>query len=222
MAGGRQGKNVGALSRKNEIGRLGLELTQLYVKYKQEQASLSQAERDLQKAQVEASVAAEEKRQAEDALLRARGERSQHGALLDSLSARDQSLEQECAQLDIRLDELDARQKQSVCEENEQNEKAAKLQTELDELTGGMHQSQTERGLLSEQAAALREEIVSAKSEHSTQSESLLQLDELICSMTTEKQTREQAIQSMREHSRALERELVEIDGRIGNAEQVT
>ena len=208
MTGGSLNKNVGALARKNELGRLGREVGEMGSVLEQAERRLGEARRELEKAQYESGVAEEEKRAAEDALLAARAEQSQHGALLSSLRARLEGLEQEEAGLSARFDEIAARDAALAETEKSHMAEAQRLQRTLDELTGGMEAAADERGRLGDLAAEKRAELASVQSEHSALREALRQLEELRQALSGDRRSKENAIAAIRAQNEELRQAL--------------
>ena len=208
MTGGSLNKNAGALSRKNEIKRLESEIASMAETAAQEERRLGEARRELEKARFESGVAEEEKRTAEDALLAARAEQSQHGALLSSLQARLQGLEAEQKGLSERFGEIAARDAALSGAEKQHLDEAGRLQTELDALTGGAEAAEDERGRLGGLAADKRTELASVQTEYGALHEALRQLDELREALSGDRRTKEEAVAAIRAQNEGLRQEL--------------
>ncbi len=208
MTGGSLNKNVGALSRKNELERLKNEIAAMEETIGQERHRLAEARRELEKAQYESGVAEEEKRAAEDALLSARAEQSQHGALLDSMRARLAGLQKEEEGLSARFEEIAARDAAMAEAEKEHLSRAQELQTALDELTGGVEAAEGERGRLGDLATEARTALATTQTEHSALREALRQLEELMEALSGDRRTKEEAVAAIRAQNESLRQAL--------------
>ncbi len=220
MTGGSLNKNVGALSRKNELERLEKEIASAADTLEQEERRLAEARRELEKARYESGVAEEEKRAAEDALLAARAEQNQHSALLSSLQARLQGLELEQRGLSARFDEIAARDTAMAEAEKAHLAEADRLQAELDELTGGVEAAEGERGRLGELAAEKRTALASAQTEYGALREALRQLDELREALSGDRRTKEEAVAAIRAQNEGLRQALREREGDLAQCRE--
>ena len=220
MTGGSLNKNVGALSRRNELTRLGQELSELKQAEEQTARQLAEARRELEKAQYESSVAQEEKRAAEDALLAARAEQSQHEALLLSLRTRLEGLQQEKQGLAARFSELAARETAMQQAQEQHLEKARALEQELSIKTGGMREAEGQRGKLGEQAAEKRAALAAAQTEKAALCDALRQLEELEQALSGDRRAKEQAAQAARERRSVLESELAQREEDLANSRE--
>jgi len=209
MTGGSVGKNVGVLSRANEIERLQGELVKIKSELEQDQKSLKTATQELESANYESSVARDELRAAQDALLELGAERQQHQALLDTLRARIEELERERASQGARP--AQARSEIAILRQTPEDhlEAARKLQKECDELSGGRQEEESRAGRLAETAANLRVEIASARAERETTRTAIAELDALIAGMAGQRQDQQAVIDVIRSRNGELRAQIL-------------
>ena len=111
MTGGSLNKNTGMLSRANEITRLAEEQKKLASVMEETAAALKTAKQELDNVTYESQVAQDELRRAQDALLEATSYQKQHAALLDTLRARVEELEEERDSQDARIAQINSKKK---------------------------------------------------------------------------------------------------------------
>ena len=208
MTGGSIGKNVGVLSRANEIGRLQSELTGLTAQIESGKKELRAAQQELESADYEANVAREELRAAQDALLALGAERTQHQALIDTVNARMEELEREKAGQGARV--AQTRSEIAVLRQTAQDhlDAAARQQAEADGLSGGRAAEEQKAGELANAVADLRVEIASARAERESTRLSVEELDALIASMADQRQDQQGVIDAIRTRNAELRAQL--------------
>lgn len=212
MTGGSLNKNVGILSRANELKRLEGELTELEARRNTQTHALAEAKRELEAAQYEAGVARGELRAAQDALLASGAQKQQHEALVRALRERQAELRRESDALAGRKEALAAQ-----LAENERD--AQKIEQEMEALRGqitaqaqGMEQKESERGTLADRLAALRETLASVRSERESLSATLAQGDELIASLSGDRAAKEAAAAALTQKSCELRAQIERLD----------
>lgn len=209
MTGGSLNKNTGVLSRANEIARLEQERVEIAKRGSESQQALRAAKQELERCMYESGVAREELRTAQDALLRLRGEQTQHGALMDAIRSRMEDLETEQESQDSRV--AAARQKaeeQRALAETRRQEAAA-LDSQYQTLSGGRRQEEDKAGALTQQISAIRVEQAAARTERESALAGAGELETLMASMQGEMTGKEQVIAAIRERNQEL-RQLIE------------
>lgn len=210
MTGGSIGKNVGVLSRANEIERLARELSELSEKLEQGKHSLKTAAQELEHAAYESKVAQDERRAAQDALLALAAEQQQHQALLETIRGRMEELEREKNSQSART--AQARSEIAILKATaaEQTDAASRLQKEYETLSGGRQAEEARAGKLAESVANLRVDIASARAERETTRSALAELEALIASMAGQRQDQQGMIDTIRARNEELRRLLSE------------
>ena len=181
MTGGSAARNVGILSRANELKRLRIRFGELAAGEKAAVERLSEAERSLTRARLEAEETAGQLQEATERQHRAESARSQLRVLLDTLDAG-------LAEQQREGESLSAGQR-----ENAQRVSALEAQTQT----------------LRERLAALRERAAALESERETAGRSLSDLQSLLGSLSGDGEQRRKALEDLARHSAELERELV-------------
>ena len=209
MTGGSVGKNVGVLSRANEIARLTEELKTLEEQLESGRRELKAAAQELEGADYESGVAREELRTAQDALLELGAERTQHRALLDTLEARVGELENEKTGQGTRV--AQARSEIAILRQTAADHQAAAegLQKQYEELSGGRQAEEDKAGALAGAVADLRVEIASARAERESTRLAIEELDALIASMAGQRQDQQGVIEALRARNAELRAQLV-------------
>lgn len=198
MTGGSTGKNVGVLSRANEIERLRTELASLETELETGKRELRAAEQELESAAYESNVAKDELRAAQDALLSLGAEQQQHEALLDTLRARIEELEQEKDLQGTRTAQARGEIARLVQTAEEHLHAAEQMQAEIEKMAGGRREEEARAGHLAESVSALRVDIASARAERETTHGAIAELDALIASMADQRQDRQTVIEAIR------------------------
>lgn len=201
MTGGSLNKNIGILSRANEMKRLEGELSELKERKEAQAHALAQAKRELEAAQYEASVARGELRAAQDALLAGNAQKQQHEALVHALEDRQAELVREKDALTCRKEALASQTEELDRAEAVLETEAAALRERLAALSQGVEQKESERGSLSEQLATLRETLASLRSEREAMHGTLAQGEELIASLSGDREAKEAAAAALAQKS---------------------
>ena len=215
MTGGSTGKNVGILSRANELQRLRGRRDTLETRLRQTAESLANARRELESARYEMETAREEQSQTR-----------QERARLEGLTAQAQTLFDASEQAMEELDEAAraARQRRS---ENAQraavlrekltagDKELSELRSDLERQSAGVEALNARRRELETSFGALRSRIASLDAEKNTVYIAVGQLEELIAQLKEDDVQRRDAVQTVEEHSDRLREQLEVISGRL-------
>ena len=196
MTGGSLNKNVGVLSRANEIAQLEQETARLQHRQQELEQSLRAARQELESAGYEANVARDELRAAQDALLELSARQSQHRALIDALEQRSSQSQ--------RIRSLEEQQKALLSQAETEDRAAEALAAEYSGLSGGKAQAETRAGSLTQQSADLRVRLAEQRTESDSTRRSIAELEERILAASGQRKDREAAIEVLRQQSRQL------------------
>ncbi len=204
MTGGSLNKNTGVLSRKNEIERLDADLAKLKDAIRDTDAALRTARQELDSVTYESQVAQEELRRAQDALLQLEAARTQHTALIDTLRARVEELEEERDSQDARIAKINSEKAGLLRLAEEQDGKAAALRKEAETLSGGRAVEENRTSALTQQAADLRVSMAQNRTEAESAQISISELEAMIATAKGGLQTKEDAIRILRQRNEEL------------------
>ncbi len=214
MTGGSVGKNVGILSRANELKRLRADRDKLDAALRDTSERLAAAQRELESARYEMETARDEQSQTR-----------QECARLEGLTAQAQMLFDASEEALCELDELSrtARQRR---EENrrrtdEIREKLSAAEEELTDLRSGLERQSAgvedlsaRRRELEASFGALRARIASLDAEKNTVYIAVGQLEALIGQLKEDDQQRRDAVQTVEDQNRQLREQLDTVNGR--------
>ncbi len=204
MTGGSLNKNVGVLSRANEITRLEEESTRLEQRQQTLEQALRTARQELESADYEANVARDELRAAQDALLELSARRSQHRTLIDALEQRQEELEAERDSQSQRIQALETRKQALLSSAEGEEQTAAKLRQQYTELSGGREQAESRTGDLTRQGSDLRVQLAECRTESESARRSITELEARIEASRGQRKDREAAIAALRQQSEQL------------------
>ncbi|MBQ9534668.1 MAG: chromosome segregation protein SMC [Clostridia bacterium] len=220
MTGGSLGKNTGILSRANEIERLKKSIAALKSELAQREERLREMKRELDGAEYEANVARDELRRAQDGLLALGAERQQHAALLETVIARDEQLEQERAGLRERRAALDA-EIAAVSERiRRAEEDSARQERMLDELGADRRRLESASGELAGRTNAIVAQLAAIRGESETNRSAAAELSELIASIGSERQDKESVVAAIRARNEELRAEIVRLEAQCRECAQ--
>ena len=210
MTGGSLNKNVGVLSRKNEIERLEEEQKKLAALMTESEQALKTATAELEKVTYESQVAQEELRRAQDALLEATAYQTQHTALLDTLRSRVGELEEERDSQDARIAQINAKKKELLAHAGAEDAAAARLRQEADKLSGGRTDEENRTSALTQQVSDLRVALAESRTESDSTATGIQELEALISSAQGELHSKEAVIQALRDRNEELRKTIAE------------
>lgn len=215
MTGGSTAKNIGILSRANELKRLRERLTVIDRDRKECSDRLAEAERVLNGARYEAELAANELIEATERLHRADSAVSQNQLLLSALDENIENLEREKRTLSTDRQENERRIAETLKEQEETERTASSLKTEIARATAGREIYDALREKLNETLTHLREESASLASERETASRSAESLQSLLDVLRGDGEQRRRGIDALREHIAQTQTQLAEVDQRM-------
>jgi len=213
MTGGSVAKNVGILSRANEIARLGTDTEQAQKDIDELSAKYQEQKRELEAGRYQSGVAQDELESAEKELIRLNAERTGMEDLLDTLRTRRDEIERSRSSVSQRVAQID----KQLLELRERLSDAAKAVTDTesarDALLSQLQDSTAEGGTLAEKAAELREEIAAKAAEKEVTTAALASYDALLEQLKGDKRSQEQKIEDIRRENSELEREIARLSG---------
>ncbi len=212
MTGGSTGRNSGILSRAAEVSRLLAEISKKESEKKDIERLLKEAERELNAVSYEMDLIKNDRRAAEDGVLRLESVLSQQSALLNSMKESVAQLLDERQKLESRLETVsgdigDAGRKADECREN-----ASKLSEELDGLSLGSRELREKQDSIEKQMAGLRSEEAALKTEKETLENSVSELEELYTNLSSDRKRREDLISELKAQNEELKRQMAETE----------
>ncbi|MCD8357948.1 MAG: chromosome segregation protein SMC [Oscillospiraceae bacterium] len=210
MTGGSAARNVGILSRANELARLSERLSALTAQEKQASEQLAEAERTLAAAKYESEQAAAALDEGRDALHKAETALAQRRLLDETRAKALEDLLAEKNGLSANVQENEAAAAALESERQTVAERLEQLRTQRAELSAGQADFERRRQALSEQVAALRAARAALESERETAQRAYEQLEQLLTALTGDSAQREAAIAELQARRTALESELAE------------
>ena len=204
MTGGSLNKNTGMLSRANEITRLAEEQKKLATVMEETSAALKTAKQELDNVTYESQVAQDELRRAQDALLEATSYQKQHAALLDTLRARVEELEEERDSQDARIAQINSKKKDLQAQAEAEDGNAAKLRKDAQQLSGGRAAEESRTSRLTQQVSDLRVALAESRTESDSTVTGIAELEALIASSKGELHSKEEVIAAIRQRNEEL------------------
>lgn len=205
MTGGSLNKNVGVLSRANEISRLETELAALRSRQSEQEQALKNAQQELDSVSYEAGVAQDELRAAQDALLELSAHKTQHAALIDALEQRLEELESEQDSQSTRIADIEKQKKELAEKAAETDAEAEKQKLQYAALAGDRNDREEQSNDLMQKVADLRVAIAQNQTEQTSTTAAVADLDRRIAAMGEDLQTKEAIIAAIRADSEALQ-----------------
>ncbi|MBR5261578.1 MAG: chromosome segregation protein SMC, partial [Oscillospiraceae bacterium] len=210
MTGGSTAKNVGILSRANELKQLEQKLSE-YVRREEECTQvLADAQRVLEKAKFELSVAENELSGVSDEYYKAENVVSQYRLLRNSIDENIENLETEKRGLAARL-------RENALRIDENKKRSDSLPAELEEIRGkisalssGREEFEKRRAELSDRLFALREKTATLDAERDATERSKESLRELLAAISGDEQQRLRNIDDIIARNAAISAEIDE------------
>ena len=206
--GGSAGRSAGILSRASEIERLEQECKALSETLARLTEEKSEAEREAAKLRYDAEVYENDKRQAEDALLRAETELGHCRELLSAAQEAGEALACE-------LDEEKNKQTERNTELAQLNEtiaahekERAQLDEKIDALMRGHDELARERGALTDKLSEQRSRIAAVRAERAELARALAELSALHDALAGDHERDRRLIEEYEEKKRALQQEI--------------
>jgi chromosome segregation protein len=195
MTGGSAGRNVGILSRANELAKLGEKIGGMREALKNASAEAEEAARTLEAANYELSVAEGQRRQAEDAVLRLTSEQKHYEMLLDAMNGNMENLGGEAAALEGRRSDGEEKLAEADARIAEQDGAVAEIRSAMAEKLSGRTELLELSGTLSERISAGKAELAALAAEKETTERSVADLEELCAGLARDREGREKLIE---------------------------
>ena len=208
MTGGSAARNVGILSRANELRALRLRLTELEEQEKGAADKLAEAERVLSGARYESRVAESQLAEATALLHKKETDAGQYRLLRDTLDETLETMERDKAALEREARENAQRKDEQLARRSELDRALADLQASIAEATRGQEDLERRLQARSEAASALREQAAALESERDAALRSARDLGELIASLLGDASQRESTIAQLEARCAALAGEI--------------
>ena len=210
MTGGSTAKNVGILSRANELKRLREKLKQLERDEADTRVKLVEAQRELAAAKYEMEQAVSEQSEAAENVHRWESEAAQCRLLQSAADEALETLETEKTGISARISENQQRAEQAETEIAGLEAELEKVRTEIAGLSGGREEFEKRRAALAEKLALLRESVASLEAERDATFRSRGSLSELLEAISGDGEQRRRGIAETREKNADIERRLAE------------
>jgi chromosome segregation protein len=214
MTGGSTAKNVGILSRANELKRLQAQYEQVSANEEDCRSRLSQAQRELSAAKYELEVASGELTEASDNFHRWENTASQCRVLQSAADENLESLDSEKNGLSQRLRENRERAQQTQTETQALQAQLEEIRAGINELSGGREEFEKRREELAAQLAQLRSSIASLEAERGATTRSQESLTQLLGVIAGDEEQRRRSIAE-------IEAKNEEINTRLQEQEQL-
>ena len=213
MTGGSVIRNSGILSRANAIAHLDAQIREQTARLEQEKKALQTAESECTKVEYELDGARNELRQAQDAVLRIEGEKSQHEVLHVAVSDAIESNEQELAALAERR-RLDHDRSVTLSAQIELLEKRlSEAGRKLSEITVSQNEALEKVRALSDEITRRKVETAALEAERQSSVVSRDHLRELGSSMQGDLNQKQALIDRLIEHNAAIEADIAAANG---------
>lgn len=215
MTGGSTARGTGFLSRANECKRLQAQREKLAAEAERTQEALEQAQRELAAADYEMETAAAEQAEARDSLLKQEAAVNQWRVLLENAQASQAAMEEEVESLSAHMagnrqrieetrDKITALERELECLREEIRNKTAG-RAALEEIRAGLHA----------QLAEKREAMASLETEREVTNRAAEQLRSLRQDLSGDRDSRESAMDAIRDRDQALETEMIQLQARL-------
>ena len=215
MTGGSAARNVGILSRANELKKLDARLLELDALLRDSAEALSEAERVLSCAKYEAEVAAQELTEATEALHKAENTVNQYRLLRTAAEENLDDLEREKAGLSSDRAENERRIAETRKAQSDAQQALETIRGDIDRMTEGRSAYESERERLVEHLSALRSEQASLEAERETALRSVEALHQLLDALSGDSAQRQSSLDALEAHVKALEQQLEETTAHV-------
>ncbi len=215
MTGGSSAKNVGILSRANELKSLREKLERLAKDEEKQAEELSAASRELEKARYELQVASAELNGAAEEFRRTESNAERLKMMQSALDESIEALENERAGLSGKKQENELSQEREKSALAMQEKRLEQLKNEINALSAGHEDFELRRGEISERISALRAEGASLSAEREATVRSAESLEELIAAMSGDSENRLQSIDAIKLRSEDIKAEILSREERL-------
>ena len=215
MTGGSVSRSAGILSRVNELESLRIKNAALTGRLSAAQKELEEAAREHSAARYEMEVAEGQRRRAEDAVLRHRGEVDRHHSLAENLTASVESLVEEKLSLSERLEERRAQRETLAQEIIRKDTAAAALRAQAAEKLAGQTELLELSGKLGEELTARREQMAHLRAEREATERAAQDLEQVRADLELDRDARSRRLAQYHAAIEAAQQEIASCGERI-------
>ena len=216
MTGGSVSKNTGILSRANELKALEEREKKLDAELERMRAESEEIKRSLSAAEYELGVASEEKREAENNVVKLSAAGEHYDLLLSTLTERLGELEREREDIGGRTQDALAAQKELKEKIQALTGESAGIQEEIDAGTQGREELSKRREEIAAREAELREQRAGLEAEAAGAEKTVEELTRLREELAGDRAGQESAIAMQESRAASLEEEIAVHTGRAG------
>ncbi len=215
MTGGSLSRNVGILSRANELKELTAKRAALEEELAAAEREAAAAKSDLEKAQYELSVAQEQEHAAEDKVLRLSGDKNANDVLLAAARDRLDNIEAEGETIDRRVAEFKKRIAEKETLAAEQEAEAARLRAEAEKKLSGQSELRRSTSALGDEITEKKSTLAGFRAERETSVRALHDLETLREQMQGDEKSRRALIDRYRTANEQAAEEIKERRGQM-------
>ena len=216
MTGGSLNRNVGILSRANELKELTAKRGALEDKLAAAEREADEAKRDLTKAQYELEVAQGQEHEAEQRVLKLSGDKSHYDVLLCAARDRLEDMEAEDETIDRRVAEL----KKAIAEKEtlaaQQDAEAARLKAEAEAKLTGQSELMRSTSALGDEITEKKSMLSGFRAERETTERALHELENLREQMQGDEANRQSLIEQYRTANESARQKIEAHNTQIG------
>ena len=215
MTGGSAARNVGILSRANELKRLRARLETLDADLNACSADLAEAERILSGARYEAETAASEMSDASEQLHKAESAVNQYRLMQTALDENLESMELEKKTIASEQKEIADRIAGAVRDQKQAADDASRLKEEIERVSAGQDSFDALREKLNDKLAELREEGASLQAEREAALRSVAGFESLLEALSGDAAQRQRSVDALCANIEKTEAQIAEVGERI-------
>lgn len=208
MTGGSLSRNVGILSRANELKELTAKKSGLTEKVLAAEKEAEEAKRDLTKAQYELEVAQSQEHEAEQKVLRLSSDKDHYDILLTAARDRLENIEAEDEAIDRRMAELNRAIAEKEALAAKQDAEAAALHAAAEQKLAGQTELLRDSGALGDEITEKKSTLSAYRAERETTERALRQDEALQEQMQGDESNRRALIEQYRAANERAEREI--------------
>ena len=208
MTGGSLNRNVGILSRANELKELTAKHSGLEEKLAAAEREAEDAKRDLTKAQYELEVAQSQEHEAEQKVLKLTGDKNHYDVILTAARDRLEDMEAESEAIDRRIADYQKTIREKEALADKQEAEAAALKAEAEQCFAGQAELLRSSGALGDEITEKKSALAGCRAEREATEQSLHDLEALREQMAGDELSRQNLIEQYRASCAAAEREI--------------
>ncbi len=208
--GGSVNKTSGILTRTNEIRKLEASISDIAKKIENAETEKAEAERDYNALMYEMEVCRNDKRAAEDVLLKAETEIEHFKTLHNLINARIDDLEEELLTLDGKMSAAGRFREETKAAISAKTEELTKLNLSEQELIAGNSALAEQRTALAEELSNLQAGLAATRAERAEAERSLSEIKSLADALAGDRESKESVIRGIEEENEGLKREITE------------